>query len=48
MNIPTFAQRTRNIEAQHRHSHFSMFFFTPHEDEEIRRLTAEPLVRKLE
>jgi tyrosinase len=46
MNIPKFAQRTRNMEAQHRHSHFSMFFFTPHEDEEIRRLTAEQLVRK--
>ena len=46
MNIPKFAVRTKNMEAQHRHSHFSMFFFTPHDDEEIVRLTAEPLVRK--
>ncbi|MFB5600350.1 MAG: hypothetical protein ACE5SW_09010 [Nitrososphaeraceae archaeon] len=46
MNIPKFAMRTTNTEAQHRHSHISMFFFTPHDDITIESLTTVPLVRK--
>jgi tyrosinase len=45
MELPKFALRTKNHEAQHQHAHFSMFFFTPHNDKIFEDLE-EPIVRK--
>lgn len=46
MEIARFALRTKNKAAKQRHSHASMFFFTPHEDPEIQKIAEQPLIRK--